>query len=256
MPPTSSNYPTPPDPEDVSPYPEQPPSQPLQYTPRPQQPVNPYPAQQYGPPQPQPAPREGAEYNFILDQQSTQPKMKLSITSGSSKMPKIILGLVGLFVLLVIVVIVKNSLTAGTGINKPDFISLVEDQVELSHLATEGGAQQGADATTLDTAATINASVKGDENRLITYLSTNHVKVSGTLTAKESRATDLELTNAGQSGLYDQTYSTVMQAALSTYETDLQHTYNVTVGKIGKTLLRSEYANAKLLVIQLTSPIG
>lgn len=247
MPPTSSNYPAPPDPRDVPPYSQQPP----------QQPINPYPAQEFGPPPPQPTQREGAEYNFILNQQTAQPKMKFSLGGGSSIVSRLLLYLGGFFVLLIIVVFVKNTLGGSSGINKTDYLTIAEDQQELVHVATEAIAQQGVDATTLETASTIEASLTSDQSRILAYLKTNHVKVNpATLNVKESKTTDSQLTSAAQSGLYDQTYTTIIQSQLSAYEADLQQTYNVSTGQVGKKLLKSEYSNAQLLVTQLTSPIG
>lgn len=246
MQPQSPYHPAPPDPRDVPPEAMDP------YTHAPSQP---YPAPEFAPPPATPRPREGQEYSFIMDQPVPRPQPQL-FGPNMSLNRRLFMILGGIFIFFIIVVMIKNSF-GGSGLNKPSLLLLTEDQQELIHLSTEAAAQQGADTQTMVTASTIEASITSDQVSLISYLAKNHVKINPvTLNIKESKATDLQLTNAAESGLYDQTYTTIMQNALTGYEADLKHAYSLAAGPNGKSILKSEYSNAQLLLVQLTSPIG
>jgi hypothetical protein len=212
---------------------------------------------EFGPPSPEALARSqpSSEYSFIMNQGAPPPR-SFSFGAGQSKNMRIATVVGGIFILLIIFTIIKNILGGGPS-NSSAMRIVAEDQTELMHIAAEATTQQGTDSQTLYSATTANASIGSDQIRLFSYLKTAGIKIkTANLTLKESDATDLQLTNAAANGLYDQTYQQIMESQLGSYQSDLKQAYDVTSGKIGKALLSSEYNDAKLLILQLTSPIG
>jgi hypothetical protein len=190
-----------------------------------------------------------------MNQGAAAPR-SISIGVGQSKTMRIVTIVGGVFILLIIFTIVKNILASGPS-NTSAMTIVAEDQTELTHIATEATSQQGVASQTLYSATTTNASIGSDQTKLFVYLKKAGIKIKTTdLTLKESKATDLQLTNSAANGLYDQTYQQIMESQLASYQEDLKQAYNATSGKIGKALLGSEYKDASLLLLQLTSPIG
>jgi hypothetical protein len=241
MQPQSPNHPAPPEPGSTPhvPVPPANDANPHSYT-----------APEFGKNQGPPTP-QNQDYRFIFESNNTPKKISFN---ASSLMTKVILYSVGAFLLLFVIVIIKSALSgAPSNISAIDLV--MEDQQEIVHLSQEAYSQQGTTQPTQNSSATLQAAATSAQNALLAYLHKIGVKINTSiLTNLESKVTDTELTNAAASGLYDQTYDSVMKQQLSTYALNLKQAYNLTTGTNGKAILSSQYLGAKLLYEQLVSP--
>jgi len=196
---------------------------------------------------------EHHDYTFITNPETPPKKLVINIASRSL-VARLIIALVGMFVLLIVFVIIKSVLGSGSS-NGPALLSVIQDQQELVHLATNAGQQQGADTTTLNSAYTVQAAVTTAQQQLTTYCSNIGLKFVATeFSQKVSSQVDAELTTAATNGTYDQTYQSVLQSMLATYGQDLKQAYRQTQGPKGRALLTADYNGQQLLLQQLNSP--
>jgi hypothetical protein len=239
-----------------------PPGQQPQYRPQQHQPAPntmPPPAQNYGPSpadtgQAQPAAGQH-DYSFIMEPANPFPKSG-RVANGGSPIVKLLLGLGGLFVVIVAFVLIKGIIGGSPAINTTDLVSVLQDQQELIHLSQGIVMKQvGLDSTTVNSALTIELTVTDAQGKLLAYLQTNNQKVTtNQLGLKVSSATDAQVASAQSNGTLDQTYQTIMQGQLTTYTQDLKTAYAVDKGVKGRALLNSDYKAVQLLLVQLTSP--
>lgn len=243
MPPQSPLHPAPPEPTNLSPGEAV--HAPQNYT-APEFSQSATPTQSSAPP--------NQDYRFILESKAPLPKKSFS-SSTKSPLIRVVLVLGGIFLLLVIFTTVKNAFNSS-GSNASALLTVAEDQEEISHLANKAAGQQGITIQTLNSAVTTEASMNSDQFQLLTYYKKSGLKKFNTtlISTKVSKTTDAQLLAAGTSGLYDQTYQTVMQSQLSTYALNLKQAYRLTSGSKGRKLLAAETMNAQLLLLQLNSP--
>jgi len=176
----------------------------------------------------------------------------LAVAAPSSLMKRILVVAVGLFILLILFVGVKNLIGSSSS-NAASLLSVAQDQQELLHIATNASQQAGVSISTLNSTSTISASIGSQESQLTAYIKSVGQKYNtAQLGLKLSSATDAQLTAAASAGTYDQTYQTVMQGVLTNYQNDLKKAYSQTTGPRGRTLLNADYNAAKLLLQQLT----
>lgn len=199
---------------------------------------------------------QNQDYSFIFE--SSQQPTKRSILSGTTgPMIKVILGLCGLFVLLILFVVIKG-IFSSTGSNATAILAVIEDQQAMYHIANEASGEQGLLSQTLNSAITTEVTISSAQSQLeVYYHKAGLVKYNPTvLISKISKSTDNQLNNATGSGLYDQTYVVIMQGWFDRYEADLKAAYNLTSDKTGRTILRADYSGATLLLQQLNAPSG
>lgn len=188
-------------------------------------------------------------YDFIIN--PAKPASKLSFRVMKSKPLRLAMVAAVAVVFLIIFVVAKSLLGGGVS-NIAALTSVVQYQQALTHISTAAELQTGASATTLNSAATIQASVSSADQQLLAYFKSNGQSISKTVAnQKISTATDALLKAAAASGTYDTTYRTTMQTLLSAYEQALKQAYAVTTGSKGQALLNSEYSDAQLLLKQL-----
>ena len=196
-------------------------------------------------------PAHHPDYEFIMNPASVK-QGGLSLGLGSSLAKRVIIAAAGLLVLLILFVVVKGVL-GGSSSNAASLLGVVQDQHELLHIASEASQQAGISTTTLNSTSTITASISSQEGQLTSYIKSIGQKIStAQLGLKVSSTTDAQLTAAASAGTYDQTYQTVVQGALTSYQNDLKRAYAQTTGPRGRGLLTTDYNAAKLLVQQLT----
>jgi hypothetical protein len=199
----------------------------------------------------QPAQHPAPDYNFILDPQ--QPEKPKLFNFNANSMPLRILLVVGiLFVLMIVFAVVKSAIGGGGG-STAAVLSVAQDQQELIHLATNA-----EDSVTTDLGknftATALLSLQSEQTELISYLKSNHQKVSPKqLNLKISKSTDEQLAAAKSASTFDDTYVSVMRDKLEAYMADLQKAYSQTKGSKGRALLNEDYQAAQLLQKQLES---
>jgi hypothetical protein len=233
--PPPEQVPTPPGP----PYPPVPPSAP--YSPAPNQ----YPDRPIA---------ERPSYEFIMN--SDQSKKTL-IASGSMVTRVLVLA-VGLIVLIVLFIVFKGLLGGDKPLNIPDMVSVVQDQSEILNLitTTTNSSTNVALLTTNDQdfLATGNLSIKDEQGMLLAYLKTTGNTVGPeTLLLKENPKITTELTASIVANDYQQTFTQVTEAELTTYKHDLNVDYTNTKTLQGRTLLKADYDGAQLLIDELNS---
>jgi len=174
-----------------------------------------------------------------------------SLLNGSGKGTRITLfAVIGLVIVVLLIALPK--MFSGGGLDKTAFLNVLQDQSELAHLA-QTGVQSSTSVNLKNFSATVAASMPSEQTTLLTYLADNHYKPgSKSLTAKQLAATDTQLQNAVSSSTFDSTYTGVMQQQFKTYQHDLDTAYQK-AGAKGKTTLKKQYANAQLLVTQLSN---
>jgi hypothetical protein len=211
----------------------------------PQQPAQSGPAQSYTAAPAHPA---GQQYEFIMNP-GKPAKRPLLLPTGSSMLSRVMLALGGLVVLIVIGVI-ASSLFGSKGSDMTSLVSVAQDQAELirvSQLAT--GKADGQ--TAKNTAISVQLALTSANSSLVTYLATNHQKLSNKdLALKHDVSTDTKLTAADSASNFDPTFISVIQAELAIYQRDLKVAYATKPGPKGEQLLKSQYDGATLLLTQ------
>ena len=197
-----------------------------------------------------PAPQHHPDYNFIMD--PTSPRAKKINLPTSSLMGRVAIVAGGLTVLFIVFIVFK-SILGGSGSNSAAMVSVAQQQQVLIHISTAVKQQPGISIATQNSSATIFATMTSAQQDLITYLKTNHQKVSSNqLIQKESSSQDTSLTNAASAGTYDATYSSTIQTVLNNYEQVLKQAYAQTKGPKGKALLKEQFYGAEVLTAQIT----
>jgi hypothetical protein len=190
---------------------------------------------------------------------SQQPPQKKFPLPGSNSSLPIRIGLVagGLVALLIIFNIVKGLLAGPS--NFPYYMSVIQDQQEITHLSSLALQQEDLSTSHKNFAATSQVSVKSAQSDLVKLLIANKKKVDDKqANLKVSTATDARLETALASGTYNTVFSEVMQEQLATYKKDLNTVYNKTQSQGNRRLLKNQYDQADLLIIQLgvASPVA
>jgi hypothetical protein len=190
-------------------------------------------------------------YEFILNPQ--QPAPRLGLLGGDRKIIRTGFIVGGVLLLLIILSLLKGALTSGP--NFQPFVSVVQDQQELTHIMSGAVQQQDLSTVNQNFAYTAQASLSSSRIDMIDYLAKNKLKVSQkTLNLKVSPATDQKLTDALASATYNQTFHDISQAQLNAYINHLSAAYNLTTGPRGRALLRDDYSQAQLLLKLLNAP--
>ncbi|HSX45387.1 MAG TPA: hypothetical protein VLG27_00090 [Candidatus Saccharimonadia bacterium] len=200
------------------------------------------------PPQQQPAPHPGGSYEFIMN--PAPPPKKPLFGGADSTLKRVGLFGGGFLVLIILIAVGKNVI-----VGKPKLDSLVtvaQDQQELIHLATEASQQQNLSADNKNMIATVNLSITSVQSDLMAYFSDSNFKVNAkTLNLGISSSLDTQLTNAATAGTYNQSLQDAMKQELNNYIGDMQQAYTQLKGPKVRSLLSSDYNQAKLLLNQL-----
>jgi len=226
--------------------------EPNPYPTEPQQPISGSPAPSYPATPLQPPVSPTQAYDFITNpDQPARPR--LTLPGGNSPAIRAAFAAGGLLVLLILVIIVKGLFSGSSNLTL--FVGIIQDQQELIHLATEGSQQQGITTGNQNFAATTVLSLTSAQASIAKYLSNNGQKIDPkVINLKVSATTDAQLTTAAAATTYDQTFQEIMNTKVTAYISDLKQTYNQTSGKNGHALLKSDYAQAQLLLAQLNAP--
>lgn len=205
------------------------------------------------PGQPQvPAQTPAAEhpYSFIL--QSQKPAKQFSLP-GRSLAQRIALSAGGLLLLVIVFSLIKGAF--GGSPDLAPVVATVERQQELLHVMTSAVQQQSISPTNKNFALTAQLSLGSAQANLLKYLSANGTKVKDKqLTSKISSSVDTSLTTAVANSSYNQVFQTTMQAQLNGYIQGLKQAYNQDKGAKGRALLKDDYNQAQLLLLQLNTP--
>lgn len=225
--------------------------QPTNSPPPPAQPTA-TPGSQVVPSQPgQPQPGANDPYMFITDPTAIQPR-QFSLPGSGSRLTQVVYGL-GALVLLIIIISIAKSVLSGPPKLAP-FVPVAQDQQQMIHLLVATQKQPNLSDSANNFIATAQLSLTSNQADLFRYLSKNNYKVSDKQLALSLNPNlDQQLTTAAANANYEQTLNSIMAAQLNRYLSDLKHAYTTTSGKNGRTLLNSDYDQAKLLLTQLQS---
>ncbi len=214
----------------------------------PAQPAAPAPSAN-GPNQPPVSPAN--PYNFITDSASV-PQKRSRLPGASSLAMRLAYVGGGLLVLIILFSIIRNVISGPSSLQA--FLPVAQDQQEISHLLDNADKQQNQNfsAAAQNFIATAQLSIPSNQTDLLQYLAKNHYKVNPKdLSLKLSASVDSQLTTAAANSAYESTFVTTMANQLDGYKNDLRHAYAQTKGKNGRSLLNSQFEQAKLLLIQL-----
>lgn len=190
-------------------------------------------------------------YDFIMNPYQPPKQTRFSLGNGATPM-RILALAVGAAVIILIIGIMFHTFLGNSSLNKTAMFTILEDQSELAHLSTIGVQSSGA-VTTQNFSATLSTVMPSEQTAFITFLATQHYKVDAKKLAKTSvnPTLDAQLTAAQSSSSFDTAYSDIMQQELQKYMTDLNAPYK-TAGPHTRAALKERYANAQLLLTQLT----
>ena len=187
-------------------------------------------------------PKTGPEqYDFIVNSdKQNQSKRLINVNNSSLKSRLLIAGGGGLLLIIVFwifLAILSNSSRSSTA----PLISIAQQQNELARISLE--AYQNASAQpTKNFAITANLSLLSEQQTLLAYLhSLGSIPSSTVLQASLSTKTDADLKAALISGTYDQTYISIAQFELSSYEHALQQAFANTKNLQEKQMLSTVY---------------
>lgn len=184
-------------------------------------------------------------YEFI-----TSPNKPQTTRGPSSPVKRALVVLGGLLVLLILFVFIKSLLSGGG--NKPQLLSVVQDQQELIHLSTASQQETTLSITNKNFAVTAELGLTSDQSKLLHYASKDGLKLNKKLiNRKVSLAVDKQLADASAASTYDTAFRTIMQTKLSVYQSDIKQAYAKTKGRTGRALLKENYSSAQLLSQQL-----
>lgn len=187
-----------------------------------------------------------AGYEFLSGGSAPQ-----KTTSGpSSTLKRVLVVAIGLIILIVLFTVVKGLLSGGS--NKPQLLSVIQDQTVLIHLSTDAQEQKALSVMNKNFAITTQLSLSSERSQLLSYANKNGAKFKPKqVSLKLSLATDQKLAAASTASTYDSTFKEVMLAKLSLYKSDLKQAFAKTKGTNGRALLSKQYDSADLLSRQL-----
>jgi hypothetical protein len=189
----------------------------------------------------QPAPQD--PYHFILNPE--QPKR-----SSSFGKPTGLLFIVGAVAVVVVLFVVILSIAKGGGSSNQPYITVAQDQAEISRVAGLD-VEQVQSASVKNFATTAQLTMASDSSSFVTYLAKHGVKVSKKqLAAGKQATTDAQLTSAISSNTLDATLRSTLQNELKQYQTDLAKAYNGTTSNSTRAELKKLNSNAELLLTQ------
>lgn len=161
-----------------------------------------------------------------------------------SKMGKIIFGLVGSMVLL-IVIILAVSLVSGGEEEAPDLVQVAISQVEIENL-TADASKNAKDSGVKALAATLKVVVASDRAQLATKIpkskKINDKYIAGLTNKDYQKALDSALTR----GTYDKEFIEVISVVLASYQTRLG-TANQTADTKTKALIKVAFDNVQTI---------
>lgn len=193
-------------------------------------------------------------YAFLNETRKPK-KFSFGSFNGLSIQGKLIALGVGLVVLIVLILILKSAFGSSQSVNMPSLYAVLGQEQELINLSTTGSQQSSASQSYLNFSQTVVASVSSDQNKLLTLLSSNGIKVSSSNFLLQPTA-DAKLTQAIQDSNFDPVYSSVMNTELKLYQTDLSNAYSLTKSTVLRSYLKTDYSHTVLLFKMLGSSYG
>lgn len=193
------------------------------------------------------------DYGFLNE----QPKKSFKIPFvGNSLIGRIVFALVVLLLLIIIIIIIKGIFTTAP-FNKNDYLLIAERQGEILHILSTDISQTTIGQLSVrdqNFVATAGLSLTTAQSKTLVFLYDYKDTVSPNILANAYiPAIDNELKNSLSINNFDNTFNTIMKSQLDSYINELKVAYNSTNVSNGKSLLKSEYVEAKLLLTSLNT---
>ena len=198
---------------------------------------------------------QAPNYDFLSNQEtnSSPPSFIPKIPGNGSRLSRILVIAGGLILLIIIFSVAKNLFKGPTYV--PSFLAVALDQDELLHIATGASQERDLSVANANFVNTAELSLVSSENALTKYLASNKHNLSKkALSLKISSATDADLANAESSGTFNSTFVQTITTQINNYLHDLNTAYGADKGTLGRKLLKSDYTQAQLFIVQINSP--
>jgi hypothetical protein len=183
------------------------------------------------------------DFDFML---KNQPQAKRGLPmAGSSKIVKIIIGVVAAVLLLVIFSSLSGRKSGGT----QDMVGAVARNQEILRVTQLAQTQfQLLDPGTQALAATVSSSLTSDQQAMVKYLASSKTKLSKLqLAADTDKSTDAQLQSAQQNNQLDSAYQSYVKSALVKYQNDLQTAFK-SLGPKGQAIVKNAYQSASVIL--------
>jgi hypothetical protein len=188
-------------------------------------------------------------YSYI----SQSPKVVTKPSQLTNSLPKrIAVVAVGLLFLLVM-------LSVGKGLLSPkpklaEVVATVQRQQAILHVIDGALQQQSLSETNKSFALTTSLALGTSESQLITYLQGAGTKLKPQdLGLKISATVDSDLAASVANNAYNPAFKQTMETQLTAYSGGLKQAY-LSAGSVGRKLLKDDYNQAQLLLLQLHAP--
>lgn len=154
-------------------------------------------------------------------------------------------GLIGL----IIVVIIFAAIFGGGSKGSTDYLlSMAQKQTELIRVS-EIGTAKGKTAQSKQLAASVSATMQSQLNTTQSLLTKAGVKVNPKqLATGKNSATDTTLTQAEQSGRFDEVFIQTIKAGLADYQATIKNAYDVSKLPATKESLSAAYTSTGLIL--------
>jgi preprotein translocase subunit YajC len=182
--------------------------------------------------------------DFILNTELEKPKTlkeKLQSKAGLA-----LGGIVLIFILLIAVMFAASSQKSTNEFNDR-LVSLAQAQTEILRISSLAETQN-TDENTKTIAVNISETISADKNALLETLKTKGVTIEdGSLEANKNPQTDSVLVESLGNGQFDETFKSIMEENLLSYQTQLFNLANQASGS-DKELLNKAYNNVDNLL--------
>jgi hypothetical protein len=200
-----------------------------------------------------PAPPRSDPYEFITAPATPQKRASLSLGGNSSMAKRVLIVVGGGSLLLIIIILLASLIFGGGSTNTESLISIAQEQTELDRVSGIG-VQNAVSQNIKNFASSTQISIFSDQQQLLAFLQQHGTKLkSKELAATASAKTDTALNTAIAASTFDETFTSIMQTDLKTYEQTLKQTFIKTKDPAVRQLLSTEYSNAQLLLEQISS---
>lgn len=200
------------------------------------------------PPPSMPAAPNNGQYDFITNYGANNSGGLFSPNAPMKTRLLVVGGGAGL--LLVLALLFFALLSRPAGLSASTFISIMQEQTELARIS-QLPAQNATAQPTQNFAATAQLSLLSERSVFVAYLQAHGSSVTiKTLQLSKNLKTDQTLQAAQTSGTYDQTYLSIAQAQLTTYEHSLKQAFDASKSTSQRQLLNDAFVQAQLLLAQ------
>lgn len=197
----------------------------------------------------QPAPQNSGQYDFILNH-GTPPERpkKLGLPSPNSSMQRIVIVVVGVFLLVTVGLVLFSVLTGGGGTSETQLLEVAQQQTELVRVADQASSKARS-TNTLNFAANVSLTISTTHQSMSGILTREGIKSNDKrLAFKKNVQTDQLLLNAAQNGQFDETLTKTLQTQLLAYQASLSVVYKGSKNPKDKAILQEAYKGVGILL--------